>query len=207
MVIEKENLEKPSLLPSSPWESRKWNEDFLCVCVNIRRWQAAPSFFFFFFFFWKAFPCSEWVWHVCPILLSFDIFFEPFHKFTCHGLKMGVPHCRLAGLELDLPPVWLAGACVTNNVCLWQTSRDRPRTELSPWRPSYPTAQRSAEPAGFVHEGGRIRHGNRAPAATTHGWAICEINHDHRPGSTPRHQGSWILGRWSRGGILWRPGI
>ena len=81
-------------------ESEVSDEDFFCVCVNIRRWQAAPSCFFCFFFcFWKVFPWSEWVWHVCPILLSFDIFFpEPFHKSTCHGLKMGVPwpHCRWA---------------------------------------------------------------------------------------------------------------
>ena len=78
-------------------------KDFFCMCVCIRRWQAAPSFFFFFFCFWKVFPWSEWVWHVCAIPLSFDIFFEPFRKSTCHGLKMGVPHCRLARLH------WQAG--------------------------------------------------------------------------------------------------
>ena len=30
-------------------ESEVSNEDFLCVSVNIRRWQAAPSFYFIFF--------------------------------------------------------------------------------------------------------------------------------------------------------------
>ena len=88
-------------LSSSPWEGRKCLTKIFCVCVNIRRWQAAPSCFFLFFLFcfWKVFPRPEWVWHVCPILLFFDIFFEPFHKSTCHGLKMGVPHCRLARLQ------------------------------------------------------------------------------------------------------------
>ena len=34
-----------------------------------------------------------------PSYFFFDIFFEPFHRSTCHGLKMGVPHCRLAWLQ------------------------------------------------------------------------------------------------------------
>ena len=53
-------------------------------------------YIYIFLYFWKVFPWSEWVWHVCAIPLSFDNFFEPFHKSTCHGLKMGVLHCRFA---------------------------------------------------------------------------------------------------------------
>ena len=89
-------------------ESEVSDEDFFFACASTfrRRWQAAPSCFFILFYFFFAFGRSSLDRNGSGMfvpsykLLSFDIFFpEPFHKSTCHGLKMGVPHSRSARLQ------------------------------------------------------------------------------------------------------------
>ena len=97
MVIEKENLEKSSPLPSSPRERRKClPKIFLYVCVHSQM-ASCPLFFFSASGRSSLDRNGSGMFVPSHFLLIFSL--NPFAKSTCHGLKMGVPHCRLARLH------------------------------------------------------------------------------------------------------------